>query len=134
MIAEDVLFVYGTLRSTSGHRLAVWLGQRAQLVGRGRVQGRLFRIGSYPGLVPSKTGGEWVYGEVYRLSNAIEVYRVLDEYEGCGPNDPRPHEFRRSIMRAFLDSGTSVAATVYVYGHDVRNRKRIVSGDFLRAE
>ena len=46
-----LLFVYGTLRSDSGHAMHAVLVRGAQLVGRGEVDGALVDLGDYPGLV-----------------------------------------------------------------------------------
>ena len=75
-----LLFVYGTLRAGASqdiHRLA----PPARFIGRGRVQGRLYNLGRYPGLV---RGGEgWVQGEVYAITRAQET--LLDTIEEIWP-------------------------------------------------
>jgi gamma-glutamylcyclotransferase (GGCT)/AIG2-like uncharacterized protein YtfP len=100
----DTLFVYGTLRSQCRNRFARLLAERATLVGPARARGRLYRIGSYPGLVPSEAPDEWVTGELYRLHNASALLPILDDYEGCGPRHVAPFEFERIISEALLSN------------------------------
>jgi len=128
---EENLFVYGTLRRGYAHRFAHWLEEKAHFVGPGRMRGRLYRIRSYVGLVPSKAGDEWVRGDVYHLKRPAEIYRVLDEYEGCGPNDAQPHEFGRTVLPVILESDRVQMASVYVYQRRIGGEQQILSGDFL---
>ena len=94
--ASDRLWVYGTLMSGSSHPMALWLRSQAALLGEGTAPGRLVLLHEgdliYPGWVE---GPGLVVGEVWRLSCPQEVWPVLDAYEGCGPSDPPPHEYRR---------------------------------------
>jgi gamma-glutamylcyclotransferase (GGCT)/AIG2-like uncharacterized protein YtfP len=76
------LFVYGTLRSTFDNRWARLLRREADFVGRGRVRGRVSRVGRYTALVP--TGIRNIDGEVYRLKAAARTLAILDRYEGSG--------------------------------------------------
>ncbi len=132
-LMEENLFVYGTLRRGYKHKLALWLEGAAEFLGSGRAQGRLYRIAGYPGFVPSEAKDDWVMGDVYHLKRAAMSYRVLDEYEGCGSNDPEPHEFRRVVTRVLLEPDLPIMASIYAYQGGVRDNERILSGDFLRA-
>ena len=130
----DRLFVYGTLRKDIPNSRVHLLAQEAQgvtFVGYWRIQGRLFDLGEYPGLVLSHDPDSWVHGEVYALHNPQETLSRLDDYEGCGPNDPKPHEFDRVEKDVVLDSGASGKAWVYIYGGTTANKREIVSGDYL---
>jgi gamma-glutamylcyclotransferase (GGCT)/AIG2-like uncharacterized protein YtfP len=131
MSCDDHLFVYGTLRRNFTNQFAALLQSVGQWLGQGRVQGRLYAIGEYPGLVTSDGSGEWVQGDVYCLPAPGELYSLLDPYEGCGPDDPQPHEFDRVVLPVLLHSGEWISACAYVYKQDVRNRQKIPSGDFL---
>src|SRR5690242_5401099 len=97
------LFVYGTLRSTFDNRWARRLRREADFVGRGRVRGRVTRVGRYTALVP--TGIRNIDGEVYRL-RAARTLAVLDRYEGSG--------YERVTVRVRTCAGRSVFAWVYV--------------------
>ena len=108
------------------------LARKARFVGRARVQGRLFHLGEYPGLVPSRDPGLWVHGEVYALENPPDTLARLDDYEACGPNDPEPHEFERVEKQVVLESGTRDNVWVYVYRGSTTDKKEISSGDYLK--
>ena len=99
-------------------------------VGHARIQGRLFDLGEYPGLVLSCDPGLSVRGEVYALTNPLETLSRLDDYEGCGPNDTTPHEFERVERDVVLDSGAISKAWVYAYRGSTANKREIVSGDY----
>lgn len=131
---EEYLFVYGTLRRGTDNRFAQYLQKSGQWVGKGKINGRLYAIGGYPGVITSQIDGEWVVGDIYQLFHPQETYRVLDAYEGCGPDDPQPHEFSRVICPAFLDSGVWIDASIYLYRHNVAGKQSIESGDFLLFE
>jgi gamma-glutamylcyclotransferase (GGCT)/AIG2-like uncharacterized protein YtfP len=118
------LFVYGTLRSQMNdprHRL---LEQRAVLIGLGTFRGKLFDLGRYPGVVPSRVSTDRVIGEVYQLSTSQAALGILDQYEG--------HRFRRKRVPISLDSGPTVACWIYLYRGSVRHRKLIPSGDYVQ--
>lgn len=107
------------------------LAREGRFVGRARVRGLLFDLGEYPGVVLSGDPEAWVYGEVYALDVPHQTLARLDEYEGCGPNDPHPREFERVTAEIVLESGESATAWIYVYRGATRDKERIVSGDYL---
>ena len=124
--ATDLLFVYGTLRrGFPMHRL---LRPHAVLLGEGRVQGRLYEVGGYPGLVLEGDG--LVKGELYRLRRPNSALRVLDRYEGCSPSDPQPHEYRRILAEIHRVRGGRVWAWLYEYRLPVAGLELIPSGDY----
>ncbi len=125
------LFVYGTLRSDVCNSMFHLLAREATFVGRGQVQGRLFNLGGYPGLVLCHDHGSWVQGEVYALANPAETLTRLDDYERCGPNDPEPHQYERVEKDVLLESGANDRAWVYVYRGSTADTKQILSGDYL---
>lgn len=109
----EYLFVYGTLKrkpNAESHELlsgAIWIG-------RARIQGELYQLDGYPGLLPDSTAKNWVYGEVYLLADSDEVFKRLDEYEECSLRDVRPHEYSRQKCRVILDLGRVIQAWVYL--------------------
>ena len=73
------MFVYGgTLQRKVGSRMHRLLARHGDLIGDATYQGRLYRIGYYPGGVPSDDPVDVVRGEVYRLRNPNPVLRRLD--------------------------------------------------------
>jgi gamma-glutamylcyclotransferase (GGCT)/AIG2-like uncharacterized protein YtfP len=99
----------------------------------GTVQGQLFDLGNYPGLVLSRDPLDRVLGEIYRLepSLAEETLRQLDEYEGIRLAEPETNEYRREIVTVRLTDGSAVDAWAYVLQRAPENFLRILSGDYL---
>jgi gamma-glutamylcyclotransferase (GGCT)/AIG2-like uncharacterized protein YtfP len=128
--ATCCLFVYGTLRRSQGHPLAGFLADRADWVGLGHVAGRLYDLGSYPGLIEPRTEADWVTGDVYELRQAAETLALPDRYEGCGPEDDPPHLYERCQTMVHLAAGEPRTCWVYLYRGPVREEGRIVSGDY----
>ena len=126
------LFVYGTLRDDPAHEMFHVLARNAEFFGEATVAGRLYDLGEYPGLVLSSDGSDRVKGELYRLneSTAGNTLSVLDDYEGMGPTDPLPHEYRRALVTAYLSDGRSMTAWAYILDRPSTSLPRIMSGDF----
>jgi gamma-glutamylcyclotransferase (GGCT)/AIG2-like uncharacterized protein YtfP len=123
-----LLFVYGTLRrgcsSGAHHRYLV----SASLVATGRVRGKLYRLETYPGLVPD--GEHWVHGEVYQLPD-LQALASMDEYEGCAGRYLEPREYRREKITVELPDGGSLETWCYYYNWRTDSLGLIQSGDFL---
>jgi gamma-glutamylcyclotransferase (GGCT)/AIG2-like uncharacterized protein YtfP len=127
----EYLFVYGTLRQGAGHPMHRILARHAVPLGKATWQGRLYRIGWYPGAVASNSPGDLVHGEVFRLHRPRLVLPPLDRFENCGPGMPQPTEFERRRYTVRLSNGSTLSAWIYVYNLPVANRMRIAGGDFL---
>jgi len=125
------LFVYGTLRRDPSHRMFHLLARHGRYVGDATVAGRLFDLGSYPGMFLADQGR--VVGELYDIDQASwdEVIERLDEYEGCSSNDPQPHEYRREVVDSQLTNGTRLPAWAYVLAAPPPQASEIRSGDYL---
>jgi gamma-glutamylcyclotransferase (GGCT)/AIG2-like uncharacterized protein YtfP len=131
MTEPRLLFVYGTLRRDPAHELYHLLARHGHFMGDARVRGRLFDLGSYPGMTLDHDNG-YVSGELYEItSNWQDVITQLDEYEGCSADDPEPHEYRRELIEALRPAGRPVTAWAYVLNRDSRGLPVIESGDYL---
>lgn len=119
----DFIFVYGTLRPTSGGEASGFV-QHLKTAGRATVRGMLYDLGSYPGLVE---GLGVVHGELLQISSPADLDR-LDCYEECEGELPL---FRRVRTEALREDGARVTAWVYLYARDVSQGTRITSGDYL---
>ena len=135
----DYLFVYGTLRRGGGcdtHRLLV---ESARYVGAGAVQGGLYLVSTYPGMVSSSDSSARVRGELYELVAAPgrrhALLGHLDHYEGYDPGDPETSLYvreRRDVELEEDDGGTrAVEAWVYRFNRPTTTLRRIPSGDFF---
>ena len=131
---SQLLFVYGTLRRHTGSEMYRLLARYADFVAEGTCQGRLYKIGDYPGAVPSDDPSERVKGEVWFLREPDSVLRELDQYEGCGPGFVEPTEYVRRRQEIVLADGTRCFACVYLYNRPTDHLVRISSGDFLADE
>jgi gamma-glutamylcyclotransferase (GGCT)/AIG2-like uncharacterized protein YtfP len=127
------LFVYGTLRKDSKNEMHHKLARDSIYVGEGRIRGELYDVGTYPGIVLREGCLDMVVGEVYGLNSqhAARMWQVLDNYEGCGPDCPEPHEYRRQRVRVCLDDGNEVDAWAYILASLSTAAIRVPGGDYL---
>jgi gamma-glutamylcyclotransferase (GGCT)/AIG2-like uncharacterized protein YtfP len=86
------VFVYGTLRR-GGDNDITRLGPTPHFMGPAVVQGTLYHLGNYPGMVLG--GVNQVVGEVYAITPALE--RQLDAIEGICPR-PTGEYFKREVL------------------------------------
>lgn len=129
---REYIFVYGTLRSDCGGKLAHWLSRHWGFVGMGFFQGTLFEVNQYPGAVPCVETQNRVLGEVYRLYDQEPVLARLDDYEECSERFSVPHEYKRVKAEINFAEGDAVQAWVYVYNLPVDRLEQIHSGDYAR--
>lgn len=125
------LFVYGSLRRSVAHPMHRILARHATPLGPAVWQGRLYRVGWYPGAVASDNAADRVHGEVYRLRAPRLVLPPLDRFENCGPGFPAPTEFVRERHAVRRPDGRSLQVWIYVYRRPVDRLHRIAGGDFL---
>jgi len=112
------LFIYGTLRTTEGHPLHNYLRGLSVFLGAASIGGIKIDLEGYPGLLPSGNPDERVTGELYRINEGVseKLFEVLDSYEGCGKEDPEPHEFFRHRQDVILEvDQQTYEAWVYLY-------------------
>ena len=131
------VFVYGTLRRGE-QRDINRLKPAPVFVGQGWVDGALYDLGDYPGVLLDAAAGTRVRGEIYRIEPDLES--VLDEIEEVWPQptgEYRKRETLVSLDQARLPTLPSVADSrllclVYelVPGR-VGNSARIELGDWV---
>ncbi|HYC90099.1 MAG TPA: gamma-glutamylcyclotransferase family protein [Thermoanaerobaculia bacterium] len=130
MTPPQTLFVYGTLRRDAGQAVHHLLARHGTFVGEATVRGRLFDLGSYPGMTLDGDRGV-VLGELYEITSDWPAFIArLDAYEGCAEDDPEPHQYRRELVTALRASGPPVDAWAYVLNVDPTGWPRIASGDY----
>ncbi|TVO77739.1 gamma-glutamylcyclotransferase family protein [Sedimenticola selenatireducens] len=125
------LFVYGTLLRAIGHPKQSYITQYCHFHSPGKLRGKLYDIGRYPGVVPSTHTNDWVHGELYQIRQEKPLIQLLDEYEGCSHHFADPHEYRRVLLPIERSDGTIQSAWVYIYTHDTTHLKPILTGDYL---
>jgi gamma-glutamylcyclotransferase (GGCT)/AIG2-like uncharacterized protein YtfP len=113
------VFVYGTLRRGGSNHFRM---AGAEFVAAATVNGRLYQIDWYPGLVLDDSAGQ-VRGEVYQVSGCL--LDSLDAFEGT--------EYRRvRVEVACGDAHRSpLSAWVWEWQEPVNETRRITSGDWL---
>ena len=124
----ELVFVYGTLRRGGSNSFRM---DGAEFVGSGKVEGRLYVISWYPGLV-LESGSETVEGDVYRVGAG--QLAALDEFEGISANEIEGAEYRRVMTEVKAGNGDVFTAWSYEWKGPVEESKRIPSGDWLEVE
>ncbi len=129
---RNLLFVYGTLRRKANRRRHHILAPASKYLGEGRTAGDLYDLGEYPGLVARKGASDVVHGEVYEIDErkAPLTWRILDEYEGCAPDQPEPHEYARRKIPVALSDGRKVKAWAYVLKKPPARGVRLSGGEY----
>ena len=135
-MTSDRLFVYGTLMRDFDHPMAQLLSRSADFIGEARCAGRLYLVKHYPGLVLSDEPGEFVFGELYRLTQPDALLREFDMYEACGEGFAEPTEYIRRMLTVTLQDGAvseapTCEAWTYIYNWPVAHLPRIASGRFM---
>ena len=121
------VFVYGTLRQGQDNDITR-LQPAPCFLGHAEVNGTLFHLGAYPGLMLGGTGR--VQGEVYAIEPALECR--LDEIEGLYPQ-PNDEYFKRSLPIAV--QGRLLRCILYeINPRFVEGARTILSGDWVRGQ
>jgi gamma-glutamylcyclotransferase (GGCT)/AIG2-like uncharacterized protein YtfP len=119
VFSQEYLFAYGTLMSGEFRHWMLAAGGMESVV-TASVEGILFDLGEYPGLVLSGSGA--VLGELIRFRNLAIILQRLDEEEGA--------EYRREAVRVRLSDGSTQAAWAYVLAMVPASKPVIASGDW----
>lgn len=97
--------------------MARLLADGADYLGCASMNGKLYRIDWYPGLVACDSRSR-IGGDLYRMHAPGRLLALLDDYEECTPDHPPPHEFRRAIAGVLLGK-MSVSAWTYFYNRPI---------------
>lgn len=127
------LFVYGSLRSGFRSPAYEYISRYFDLVGAGKVKGRLFDLGTYPAAKPSDQN-KFIIGELYRIRNEKEftwAMGQLDDYEGVHVGFDETQLYRREVTEVHIDDKIT-NAWIYWYQGDVSDKPIIESGDVLQ--
>ena len=123
------LFVYGTLRR--GFPLHLRLGKRSvRYLGKGRVRGRLYDLGEFPGALPSSSPHDEIEGEAYELLDGEKQLRELDKVEEFYPDRPDDSLFVRRITDVRLHGGQHVKTWVYFLPKRPVKARTIAGGEY----
>jgi len=126
---NQYLFVYGTL-FVKDNEFAAHLLANSRFYAQGKLRGKLYDVGEYPGLTLVPNDDYFVYGNIYFMPDPEATLKILDHYEGFGDNEAQPNEFVRQL--ATIESlGKLLTCWVYEYNLPVDDYPAILSGDYL---
>ena len=131
VVTPRFLFVYGTLLRGSASVESWQRRVQAEFAGRGRIKGKLYDLGEYPGAIADAE--QVVRGEVYELrspDDAVKILDELDEYEGYFPLRPKKSLFVRRVTSVVMDDGGNTKAWVYFFNGPVDENDLIPGGDY----
>lgn len=126
------LFVYGSLRSGFNSPVYEYISRFFKFIGTGKVQGKLFDLGTYPAGVPT-TDDSFIIGELYQAKNEHEfswAIGQLDDYEGVAVEADEMQLYRREVTSVYIGNQVS-DAWIYWYNGDVSGKSVIESGDLI---
>nr|WP_067053800.1 gamma-glutamylcyclotransferase family protein [Mucilaginibacter sp. L294] len=124
----NLLFVYGTLLQP-GNDFAEYLNLNCTYVSPGKIRGLLYDIGEYPGAVITNNTDGYIHGSIFKLLHPKENLRVIDNYEGFGPEQDHPNLYIRSVVSVETDPGF-VNAWIYLYNLPVDGLLQITAGNY----
>lgn len=127
--SRSYLFVYGSLLNDD-NEFAVYLKQNCTFYAKGKFEGRLYDIGLYPGAIINAGSDEQVYGSIFLVNDPHVAFKVLDDYEGFGPDQSYPNLFIRQLVTTEFAEG-KLDCWVYLYNLPVTGLTQIISGDYL---
>lgn len=113
------VFVYGTLRRGGSNSFRM---DGAEFVAAATVNGRLYHISWYPGIVLDPAAGP-VRGEIHQVSP--ERLAALDAFEGP--------EYRRVETEVTTSEGGRMSAWIWEWARPVEGFGHIAGGDWLEA-
>ncbi|GAA4411563.1 gamma-glutamylcyclotransferase [Nibrella viscosa] len=125
----DLLFVYGTLMQQARNPVAEQLHRQSTYLGQGRLPGRLYRVGWFPGAVFDPTGTDQILGEIYRMHAPAELLRILDAYEDTADSGSGAGLFVRKLLPV-IGIRQTLPCWVYLYNESTETLPQIRPGDF----
>jgi len=104
---NNLLFVYGTLLDNN-NEFAVFLKNNSRFYSPGKLKGKLYDIGEYPGAAFCGDDENYIYGSILELINIEKVLPVIDDYEGYGDAQVQPNEFIRALASVETQAGSVI--------------------------
>ena len=108
--------------------------RQARLIGEASIRGRLYDLGSYPGLVESADAQHKSTARLFALNSPAAALKWLDAYEGIVPGTHDQSDYERVERPVRLASGQEITAWVYIYRKDVRHLQAIPEGRWAARE
>ena len=120
------LFVYGTLLDKQ-NEFGAYLNDNCTFYTNGKMPGKLYDLGEYPGAVLTSEENRYVYGKIYQLNNLEKTLEILDDYEGFGLEQEQPNLFMRELTDIETSPG-KIVCWVYLYNLPVDGFIQVESG------
>jgi gamma-glutamylcyclotransferase (GGCT)/AIG2-like uncharacterized protein YtfP len=120
------LFVYGTLLDKQ-NEFGAYLNDNCTFYADGKMPGKLYDLGEYPGAILTREENKFVHGKIYQLNNPEKVFKILDDYEGFGPKQEQPNLFVRELIDVEISPG-KIVCWVYLYNLSIGGFRLIDSG------
>jgi len=127
---NNLLFIYGTLLNEN-NEYAAYLKINSRFYSDGKIKGKLYDIGEYPGAILSSNDEDYIYGNILKLDHPEDVFPVIDDYEGYGVNQSTPNEFVRVEVQ-IETALVPVNCWIYVYNLPVEGLILIKNGRYLK--
>ena len=124
------LFAYGSLRTGASPAEIAHLVARLKRLGAGRLPGRLYYLGRYPGAIFDASVAGTVAGEVFQLADDA-LLAEIDAYEGYDPGRPNAGEYVRRKVAVEVAGHGAIDCWVYELRQLPRNIVLIEAGDYL---
>lgn len=111
------IFVYGTLKRGHENPVAQHFHSHAAWIGEGKFSGVIKDLGEYPGAIFDPSAMSFVHGEIFKMNDPFSLLKVLDQYEGIGPDFLQPHEYIRTTCPVTMD-GKTIDCWVYLFNRN----------------
>ncbi|WP_114940341.1 gamma-glutamylcyclotransferase family protein [Mucilaginibacter endophyticus] len=128
-ITNRFLFVYGTLLQP-GNEFADYLNKHCKFINKGKVNGRLYDIGEYPGAVIDNAEALFIHGAIFIMDEPQTILEVIDDYEGIGEAYDHPQEYTRELVKIQTVNGAE-NCWMYIYNLPVSTHRQIIGGDYM---
>ncbi|MDB5133914.1 MAG: gamma-glutamylcyclotransferase [Mucilaginibacter sp.] len=126
----NLLFIYGTLLNND-NKYGIYLKNNSRHHSSGKLKGKLYDIGEYPGAILSSGYDEYVDGYILQIDDPEKVLTVVDSYEGFGEDQPQPNEFIRVLVEVETECGR-VKCWTYLYNLPITNLQWIKTGKYIK--
>ncbi|WPV00955.1 gamma-glutamylcyclotransferase family protein [Mucilaginibacter sp. cycad4] len=127
---SQFLFVYGTLLQP-GNEFAAYLNKHCKFIGDGKIRGRLYDIGEYPGAVIGSTEERYIYGSIFMMDDPEAILKVIDDYEGIGKLYHHPQEYIRQKVGIYT-ANDIINCWMYLYNLPVVAYHEVTTGDYIQ--
>jgi len=127
---HQFLFVYGTLLQP-GNEFADYLNKHCKFISKGKIKGRLYDIGEYPGALIDNAEEHFVHGSIFMMDDPETILKVVDDYEGIGELYNHPQEYIREQISIHTKTG-DINCWMYVYNLPVITYRQIIDGDYMQ--